>query len=91
MCGAQFRAADRSGDAAERAPTVALALDRPGAEAQRAGRSAASWRGAAISTRCARLSAMGVDPEQGVLRLSFTHYTTKDEIDQLLKALDDVL
>ena len=34
------------------------------------------------------LEAMGVDPSQGVLRLSFTHYTTRDEIDRLLAALD---
>ena len=37
------------------------------------------------------LEAMGVDPKKGVLRLSFTHYTTKAEIDQLLNALDSVL
>lgn len=34
---------------------------------------------------------MGVDPDKGVLRLSFTHYTSRAEIDQLLNALDDVL
>lgn len=37
------------------------------------------------------LGAMGVDPEKGALRLSFVHYTSKAEIDQLLNALDDVL
>ncbi|TNF63232.1 MAG: nitrogen fixation protein NifS, partial [Rhodobacteraceae bacterium] len=37
------------------------------------------------------LAAMGVDPERGVLRLSFVHYTSKAEIDKLLNALDDVL
>ncbi len=37
------------------------------------------------------LGAMGVDMDKGVLRLSFTHYTSKAEIDQLLNALDDVL
>ena len=37
------------------------------------------------------LQAMGVDPAQGVLRLSFTHYTTKDEINSLINALDRVL
>jgi selenocysteine lyase/cysteine desulfurase len=34
---------------------------------------------------------MGVDPAQGVLRLSFVHYTSEAEIQQLLKALDAVL
>jgi selenocysteine lyase/cysteine desulfurase len=34
---------------------------------------------------------MGVDPAKGVLRLSFTHYTTPAEIDRLIGALDRVL
>jgi len=34
---------------------------------------------------------MGVDPAQGALRLSFTHYTHPDEIAQLLTALEKVL
>ena len=37
------------------------------------------------------LSAMGIDPEQGVLRISFVHYTSRSEIDRLLEALDRVL
>jgi len=37
------------------------------------------------------LTAMGVDPERGVLRLSFVHYTTRAEVDKLLTALDDIL
>jgi selenocysteine lyase/cysteine desulfurase len=31
---------------------------------------------------------MGVDPQRGVLRLSFTHYTTRADIDRLLRGLD---
>ena len=42
-------------------------------------------------TNLARLQAMGVDIAQGVLRVSFTHYTSQQEIDQLLNALDRVL
>jgi selenocysteine lyase/cysteine desulfurase len=34
---------------------------------------------------------MGVDPDKGVLRLSFVHYTSAQEVDQLLEALDHVL
>ena len=34
------------------------------------------------------LRAMGVDPEQGVLRLSFLHYTSEDDIARLIRALD---
>jgi len=71
-----------------RAPTIALALDEPGA---------------AVAARLARhgimasgghfyawrlLEAMGIDPNHGVLRLSFVHYTTPAEIDQLIAALD---
>ncbi len=37
------------------------------------------------------LEAMGVDPQRGVLRLSFLHYTTMKEIEQLIAALDVVL
>ena len=34
------------------------------------------------------LEAVGIAPSHGVLRLSFVHYTTPEEIDQLIAALD---
>ncbi len=37
------------------------------------------------------LAAMGIDPEAGVLRLSFTHYTSEAEVSKLIQALDIVL
>ena len=37
------------------------------------------------------LEAMGVDAERGVLRLSFLHYTSAEEIERLIAALDAVL
>ena len=37
------------------------------------------------------LRALGVDPEHGVLRLSFVHYTSAEDIDRLIEALDRVL
>jgi len=37
------------------------------------------------------LQAMGLDPQRGVLRLSFVHYTSAAEIGQLIAALDEVL
>nr|WP_232238399.1 aminotransferase class V-fold PLP-dependent enzyme [Pseudomonas monteilii] len=37
------------------------------------------------------LEALGVKPEEGVLRLSFVHYTTPEEIHQLIQALDQSL
>jgi len=74
-----------------RAPTVALALTRPGAEAaaQLAERGIMAGGGDFYAVR--PLRAMGIDPDRGVLRLSFVHYTSKEEIDKLLNALDDIL
>jgi selenocysteine lyase/cysteine desulfurase len=37
------------------------------------------------------LQAHGIDPEKGVLRLSFVHYTSADEVAKLITALDDIL
>ena len=37
------------------------------------------------------LQAMGLNPDAGVLRLSFVHYTSAQEMTQLLQALDAVL
>lgn len=37
------------------------------------------------------LRAMGVDPERGAVRLSFVHYTTPQEMDGLIAALEEAL
>jgi selenocysteine lyase/cysteine desulfurase len=37
------------------------------------------------------LEALGLDPDRGVLRLSFVHYTTQAEIEHLLTTLDQSL
>ena len=37
------------------------------------------------------LQAMGLDPKQGVLRLSFVHYNSAQDIERLLAALDELL
>ncbi len=78
-------------DASRRAPTVALSLNKKAepvaAELSKHGIMAGG--GDFYAHR--PLRAMGVDAEQGVLRLSFTHYTSRQEIDQLLEALDRVL
>ncbi|MFP7572085.1 aminotransferase class V-fold PLP-dependent enzyme [Marivita sp. S2033] len=78
-------------DAASRAPTVALALNRPAGEVatELAARGVMCGGGDFYARRA--LEAMGVDLERGVLRLSFVHYTSQDEIDKLIEALDDVL
>lgn len=77
--------------ATDRAPTVALALDRPGEEVAQALVKHGIMAGGGDFYAGRALSAMGVDDANGVLRLSFTHYTTRGEVDQLLTALDDVL
>ncbi|EEE37366.1 aminotransferase, class V [Rhodobacteraceae bacterium KLH11] len=78
-------------DANRRAPTVALALNRAAepVAAELAQHGVMAGGGDFYAVR--PLTAMGVDAEQGVLRLSFTHYTSQQEIDQLLEALDSVL
>ncbi|PVA11000.1 nitrogen fixation protein NifS [Pelagivirga sediminicola] len=77
--------------AAGRAPTVALRVDRPGEEVARDLGAHGIMAGGGDFYAVRPLRAMGVDPAHGVLRLSFVHYTSRAEIDQLLSALDDVL
>ena len=80
-----------SDKAENRAPTVAIDLGtsaRPMAKAL-AARGIMAGDGDFYANRALR--AMGVDPNQGVLRLSFVHYTNQAEIDKLLNALDDLL
>ena len=37
------------------------------------------------------VKALGIDTDEGVLRASFVHYTSKDEVDRLIAALDRLL
>ncbi|MEP1198319.1 aminotransferase class V-fold PLP-dependent enzyme [Tateyamaria sp.] len=78
-------------DADVRAPTVALDLGRDpvAVAAQLADHGIMAGGGDFYAGRA--LEAMGVDPTRGVLRLSFTHYTNDQEVDQLLGALETVL
>ncbi|KAA0916591.1 aminotransferase class V-fold PLP-dependent enzyme [Aquicoccus porphyridii] len=71
-----------------RAPTVAVALREPGIEAARrlAGHGIMAGGGDFYAVRA--LEAMGVEPRHGVLRLSFVHYTSADEVDRLIGALE---
>lgn len=77
--------------AAERVPTVALHLKRPGVEvaAELARHGIMAGGGDFYAVRL--LQALGIDPDHGVLRLSFVHYTHPDEIDRVIAALDAVL
>ncbi|MGR3501117.1 aminotransferase class V-fold PLP-dependent enzyme [Pseudaestuariivita sp.] len=77
-------------DAASRAPTVALELPDPAGKAATLAQHGIMT--AASDFYAVRaLNGMGVAPDPGVLRLSFVHYTSRAEIDQLLSALDEVI
>jgi selenocysteine lyase/cysteine desulfurase len=74
-----------------RAPTVAMVLREPGADvaAKLAPKGIMTGGGSFYGVRC--LEAQGVDPAHGALRVSFVHYTSKDEVAKLIDALDEVL
>jgi cysteine desulfurase family protein (TIGR01976 family) len=79
-------------DPAERAPTVALHTRNKPAAAVLEGltaRGIAAGAGHFYGYRV--VQALGVDPEAGVLRVSFVHYTAPEEIEKLMKALDAAL
>lgn len=75
-------------DPALRAPTIAVALDEPGAAvaARLARHNIMAGGGHFYAWRL--LEGLGLDPNHGVLRLSFLHYTTPEEITRLIQALD---
>lgn len=78
-------------EATGRAPTVAVCANRPGSELATELASHGIMAGGGDFYAVRVLEALGIKPEHGVLRLSFTHYTNQDEIEQLIKALDQVL
>ncbi len=78
-------------NASMRAPTVAISLNRKAESVARDLADHGVMAGGGDFYAVRPLQAMGVAPEHGVLRVSFTHYTSKQEVDQLLDALDKVL
>ncbi|MBS0385550.1 MAG: aminotransferase class V-fold PLP-dependent enzyme, partial [Proteobacteria bacterium] len=74
-----------------RAPTVAMVAREPGADiaAKLAPMGIMTSGGHFYGVRC--LEGQGVDTEHGALRVSFVHYTSKDEVAKLIGALEDVL
>ncbi|MEH6360048.1 MAG: aminotransferase class V-fold PLP-dependent enzyme [Amylibacter sp.] len=78
-------------DAAKKAPTVAVGLQQKGSEAAEKLVKLGIMAGGGdfYGVRC--LQAQGLDPDHGVLRVSFVHYTQKQEVDILISALDQVL
>ena len=78
-------------DAALRAPTVALDLNRPAEPVAAALAAHRVMAGGGDFYAGRALDGVGVRPENGVLRLSFVHYTSPAEVEQALAALDAVL
>ncbi len=78
-------------DAARRAPTVAVDLGRAAEPvSEELGRQGIGcWAGDFYAVR--PLQALGIDPEQGVLRMSAVHYTSADEVARLIGVLDRLL
>lgn len=78
-------------DAEARAPTVALALGRPAAPVAEALAARGIIAGGGTFYADRALEGVGVPLEEGVLRVSFVHYTSDAELDQLRAALEAVL
>jgi len=78
-------------DAKLRAPTVAVSLPQKaeGVAARLAGHGIMAGGGDFYGVRV--IKALGEDPDHGVLRLSFVHYTSQHEVMKLIHALDQVL
>jgi selenocysteine lyase/cysteine desulfurase len=74
-----------------RAPTVAMVVREPGGDvaAKLAPMGIMTSGGHFYGVRC--LEGQGVDTEHGALRVSFVHYTSKDEVTKLIQALEEVL
>jgi cysteine desulfurase family protein (TIGR01976 family) len=78
--------------ARERAPTVAVDVaGRAGEDVARALSAHRIMAGGGNFYARRPLEAMGIDPDRGVLRMSFVHYTTAEEVERLIAALEAVL
>ncbi len=74
-----------------RAPTVALELAEPGEAVAAALAPHGIMAGGGDFYAVRPLEALGIERAKGVLRLSFVHYTSPEDIDHLMRALDHVL
>lgn len=78
--------------ASKRAPTVSIVVEGRDPEelaAALAAKKIGVGNGNCYAYRL--MQAVGIEPDQGVLRLSFVHYTSDAEIDRLIKELDLIL
>lgn len=75
-----------------RAPTVSFTVE--GRDPDEVAAALASQKIGIANGNCYAyrlMDALGIAPEKGVVRLSFVHYTKKEELDRLMVALDQVL
>ncbi len=77
--------------AKRRAPTVAVDLGRCAEDVAAALAPHGIMAGGGDFYAVRPLEAMGIDLNQGVLRMSFVHYTSENEVKRLIRALDRVL
>ncbi len=78
--------------AADRAPTVAFTMEGKSSAAIASELSAAGFGVGVGHFYAYRLvAALGIDTDDGAVRVSFVHYTSKDEVDRLLRELDRCL
>ena len=78
-------------DPALRAPTVSFVLNEQGiTAAERLARHGIMAAGGHFYAY-RLMEAMGINPGQGVLRVSFVHYTSREDIQRLINALDTEL
>ena len=75
----------------DKAPTISVATEKPAMHLAEEldGLGIMAGGGNFYGVRC--LEGLGIDPDHGVLRLSFVHYTSQQEIDSLIDALEKVL
>lgn len=78
-------------DAAKRAPTVAMAAAARGEDlaAKLADHKIMTGGGDFYGVR--PITALGLDPDHGVLRLSMVHYSTAEEVSRAIAALEQIL
>ncbi|MCF6305612.1 MAG: aminotransferase class V-fold PLP-dependent enzyme [Rhodobacteraceae bacterium] len=76
---------------AGRVPTVAFQGRKDGAELAQELTKHNIMAGGGDFYAVRLLEGLDIDPAKGVLRLSFVHYTTEGEVEQLIKALDQTL
>ena len=75
-------------DAARRVPTISIVTDRPAAHVAGMISRHNVGVGGGHFYAYRLLEGLGIDPAHGVLRMSFVHYTTPEDIFRLIAALD---